>query len=42
MVVLVDLHLWTDIDLTPDEVVALVRARPGVYCTGSMTHARSH
>ena len=41
--VLVDLHLSTDIDLTLDEVAALVQAGPDVWrSTGGLVHARIH
>ena len=43
MEVLVDLHLSTDIELTLDEVEALVRASRDVWrATGRLTHARVH
>ena len=43
MEVLVDLHLSTDIDLTLDEVAALVQAGPDVWrSTGDAIHARIH
>ena len=43
MEVLVDLHLSTDIELTLDEVAALVQASPGVWrSTGGAIHARVH
>ena len=43
MDVLVDLHLSADIELTLDEVEALVGASRDVWCpTGQLTHARVH
>ncbi len=43
MDVLVDLHLSADIELTLDEVAALVRASRDVWRqTGWLTHARVH
>jgi hypothetical protein len=43
MDVLVDLHLWTDIELTLDEAEAFVRASRDVWRpTEPLTHARVH
>ena len=43
MDVLVDLHLSTDIELTLDEVEALVRASRDVWHpTGRLTHGQVH
>jgi hypothetical protein len=43
MDVLVDLHLWTDIELTLDEAEAFVRAGRDVWRpTEPLTHARVH
>jgi hypothetical protein len=43
MDVLVDLHLSADIELTLDEVEALVRASPDVWrSTASLSHAQIH
>ena len=43
MEVLVDLHLSADIDLTLDEVAALVQASPDIRrSTGDAIHARIH
>lgn len=43
MEVLVDLHLWADLDLTLDEVEALIRASPDVWrSNGGVTHTRIH
>jgi hypothetical protein len=42
MEVLVDLHLWADIELTLDEE-ALVRVSPDVWrSTAGLTHAQIH
>ena len=43
MQVLVDLHLSTEIELTLDEVEALVQASPDIWrSTGPAIHARIH
>jgi hypothetical protein len=41
MEVLVDLRFWADLELTLDEMDALVRASPEVWRSpGGVTHAR--
>ena len=43
MEVLVDLHLSADIELTRDEIEALVLAGPALWRpTGNLTHIRIH
>jgi hypothetical protein len=43
MEVLVDLHLAADIELTRDEIEALVLAGPAIWRqTGNLTHIRIH
>jgi hypothetical protein len=43
MEVLVDLHLSADIELTRDEIEALVRASPDIWgSTACFTHIRIH